>query len=199
MLASKLGWILTGRTQEPIEDITEPSMLILLYNSNILRGACLLTPDTLPTNPNLEEFCKLESLGIMVLPLLSDKERALKIFNETLKFEDDRYSVTLPWKEDRFCLPENRELALGRLKSLVNKFRNHPKLVEKYDGIIRNQVTLGIIEKVTTNRPDTTKHYIPHHPVINPEKTSTKIRVVYDASAKTNRNLNECLYPGPTM
>ena len=42
----------------------------------------------------------------------------------------------------------------------------------------------------------------PHHDVINPDKTSTKVRIVYDASAKINkgqRSLNECLYPGPTM
>ena len=49
---------------------------------------------------------------------------------------------------------------------------------------------------------DTTKHYIPHHTIINPDKASTKVRVVYDASAKIKKgqkSLNECLYPGPTM
>lgn len=93
-------------------------------------------------------------------------------------------------------------VGIWKLKYLVNKFRNHHKLVEKNDNIIQNQVTLGIIEKVTNNRPNTTKHYISQHPVINPEITSTKVRVVYDASAKPNRNqksLYECLYPGPTM
>ena len=54
---------------------------------------------------------------------------------------------------------------------------------------------------MTNNRKDTTNPYIPHHAVINPDKTSIKIRVVYDASAKINKgqkSLNECLYPGPT-
>ena len=80
--------------------------------------------------------------------------------------------------------------------------RYTPELIDKYDDIIQNQLKLGVIEKVTSNRKDTTKHYIPHHAVINPDKASTKVRVVYDASAKIKKgqkSLNECLYPGPTM
>ena len=44
--------------------------------------------------------------------------------------------------------------------------------------------------------------YIPHKAVIRPEAESTKIRVVYDASAKAHNgvpSLNECLHPGPPL
>ena len=132
----------------------------------------------------------------------SDKDKTLKIFNKTLRFKDERYRVTWPWKEDKSYLPENRRLAFDRFKSLVKKMKSNPQLVDKYDAIIQNQLQLGIIERVTSNEKDTTKHYIPHHAVINPDKTSTKVRIVYDASAKINkcqRSLNECLYPGPVM
>ena len=43
------------------------------------------------------------------------------------------------------------------------------------------------------------KHYIPHHAVVTPNKNAIKLRIVYDASTKTeksNANLNECLYHG---
>ena len=173
------------------------------YSTNTIKETGLLTPDqSFPTKPNLDDFWKLETIGINDSPLDSDKERALQIFDETLKFENNRYRVTWPWKEEKSCLPENRELAFGRLKSLVNKMRHTPELIDKYDDIIQNQLKLGVIEKVTNNRKDTTKHYIPHHAVINPDKASTKVRVVYDASAKIKKgqkSLNECLYPGPTM
>ena len=44
-------------------------------------------------------------------------------------------------------------------------------------------------------------HYLPHHPVIRKDKETTKLRVVYDASAKMNGNpsLNDCLYSGPSL
>ena len=203
MLASKLGWILTGRTTEVAEDTPEYNMLIMTHSTNTVKETSLPMPDkSFPTKPNLEDFWRLESIGIMDSPVDSDKDKALKIFNKTLRFEDKKYRVTWPWKEDKSCLPENRELAFGRFKSLVKKMKSNPQLVGKYDAIIQNQLQLGIIERVTSNEKDTTKHYIPHHAVIHPDKTSTKVQIVYDASAKINkgqRSLNECLYPGPTM
>ena len=43
-------------------------------------------------------------------------------------------------------------------------------------------------------------HYIPHHPVIRKDKSTTKLRIVYDTSAKTNGvSLNDCVYAGPAF
>ena len=40
-------------------------------------------------------------------------------------------------------------------------------------------------------------HYIPHDPVIRNETTTTKVRIVFDASASSNGpSLNSCLYKG---
>ena len=62
----------------------------------------------------------------------------------------------------------------------------------------------GIIERVESSEEgnENRKHYIPHHTVITPEKSTTKIRIVYDTSAKIKRNaksLNECLHRGPVI
>ena len=40
--------------------------------------------------------------------------------------------------------------------------------------------------------------YLPHHAVVQQHKTTTKLHVVYDASAKDDGpSLNECLYKSP--
>lgn len=111
--------------------------------------------------------------------------------------------VTWPWIEDHPNLSENYQLALGRLKSILQRLIKLPTLLEKYDAIIKEQLSKGIIEKVTEEMVEgPLKHYIPHHPVITPLKTTTKVRVVYDASSKTrlsNKSLNECLYRDPVI
>jgi len=46
------------------------------------------------------------------------------------------------------------------------------------------------------------KRCIPHHAIVTPTKNTTKVRVVYDASAKTrqiNKCLNDCLYRGQVI
>ena len=41
-------------------------------------------------------------------------------------------------------------------------------------------------------------HYLPHHAVIRRDKETAKLRVVYDASARSgDPTLNDCLYTGP--
>ena len=41
-------------------------------------------------------------------------------------------------------------------------------------------------------------HYLPHHAIIRKDKSTTKLRIIYDASVKTEGpSLNDCLYAGP--
>ena len=80
--------------------------------------------------------------------------------------------------------------------------KNNRELATQYDNVIQDQLRLGVIEKVKPGSSDSIKHYIPHHAVVNPSKATTKVRVVYDASAKTkqeNKSLNDCLYRGPVL
>ena len=62
--------------------------------------------------------------------------------------------------------------------------RNKPGLIQKYNDITTDQREKDIIEKVGSESSSLIQHYIPHHAVVNPTKAITKIRLLYDASAK---------------
>ncbi|XP_071150567.1 uncharacterized protein [Mytilus edulis] len=205
LLGSKLGWILTGRSQ--LSDEERENKMTMTVNGLLSITECCLnsTIDTCQQiKPSIEDFWKLETIGIQDCPYTSDDENTLSNFVTSLKMENGRYQVAWPWKEKLPELPENRELAYGRLKSLFQKMKNNPDLLNKYDEIIQDQCKKGIIEKVSNQCSKDTgiKHYIPHHAVVDPTKPTTKVRIVYDASAKSkqeNKSLNDCLHRGPVM
>ncbi|XP_052785982.1 uncharacterized protein LOC128221411 [Mya arenaria] len=203
LLSSKLGWLLSGRTNAVDDSVEDISMLILTHGKMVTESNLFTDVDkSLPTKPDLEDFWNVETIGITNPIDQSDDQTAMKNFKNTFKRSDGRYQVTWPWRDEYQELPENRGLALGRLKSLVNKIQRNPELMERYNATINNQLNNGIIEKVDRENCDGRKHYIPHHVVITPQKTSTKLRIVYDASAKTSKeykSLNDCLCRGPVL
>ncbi|KAK3736566.1 hypothetical protein QZH41_003141 [Actinostola sp. cb2023] len=149
--------------------------------------------------PDIKTLWSLESIGIKDDPQVSQDELLRQNFNDTVKLENGRYNVTWPWKEDCSLLPENYALARGRLNSLVKRLKHEPELLHKYNDVIQDQLKREIIEPVHQNQTDGPKHYIPHHPVVTPGHTTTKLRIVYDGSAKAkkeDKSLNECLHRG---
>uniref|UniRef100_A0A0M3IUX5 Integrase catalytic domain-containing protein n=1 Tax=Ascaris lumbricoides TaxID=6252 RepID=A0A0M3IUX5_ASCLU len=157
----------------------------------------------LPRNP--EEFWNLESIGIRDSATISDDDKAIQMFEATITRKGQRCEVGWPWKQGPWKLTNNYGLSLGRLKTLIRRLSENESLYEKYDEIIRQQESLGIIERV--NEADDWRkrgriYYIPHQPVITPSKTTTKVRIVYDASAKASKrehSLNEVILRGPVI
>ncbi|MCG8033321.1 MAG: DUF1759 domain-containing protein, partial [Candidatus Thiodiazotropha taylori] len=202
-LASKLGWILTGRTNDPENNVNETAMLILTYGNDVTESGLYTNMDEVyPHKPDLEDFWNVESIGVLEDSETRHDDIVRREFKENVKFENGRYQVTWPWKDKHPDLPVNRELALGRFKSSLLKMRNKPELLKTYDSIIKDQLEKGIIEKVSKITVDGPKHYLPHHAVFNPLKPTTKLRIVYDASAKSKKeynSLNDCLFRGPVL
>ena len=65
--------------------------------------------------------------------------------------------------------------------------------------MIKDQVERGIVEVVDkATFQGESIYYLLHHPVVREDKATTKLRIVYDASARTSGpSLNDCLYAGP--
>ena len=74
-------------------------------------------------------------------------------------------------------------------------------MLHEYDSIIREQTHRGIVEVVKDTSDDIRGrvHYLPHHAVIRYDKDTSKVRIVYDASARSSEgpSLNDCLETRP--
>ena len=118
-------------------------------------------------------------------------------FIESVSFQDGRYCVRLPWKSPRVTLPDNFNLSQKRLFNLLKRLRQTPHILAQYDETIQEQIRRGIVEVVNSSdiRPIGTTHYLPHHAMIKEDKQTNKLRIVYDASARSNGpSLNDFLY-----
>jgi hypothetical protein len=86
---------------------------------------------------------------------------------------------------------------------LVSRLKRDPELLSEYNHIIQDQLQSGSVERVPLNELDTTgAHYLPHHGVVRSEKETTKLRVVFDRSAKENESkqyINDHLETGPNF
>ena len=122
---------------------------------------------------------------------------------DSIRFNEHRYSVKLPWKVGCDLLPSNYITSLLRLKGQVKKLRREPKLLGEYDAIIKDQVSSGVIESVTQLESAEKVHYLPHLAVIRKDASTTKMRIVYDASSREGKgnsnSLNDCLRVGPSL
>ena len=91
-------------------------------------------------------------------------------------------------------------MSFKRLKSLLHRLHQDPELLYRYDNVIKDQLKQGIIEPCTDLIPALgTCHYLPHHAVVRQNSSTTKVRIVYDASARAANtpSLNDCLQKGP--
>ena len=158
----------------------------------------------------LEKLWAMEAFGVPETP--SDEEiaghkRAKDIMLSDLTFaEDNGYTVPYLWREgDRGTLRTNRSLALKRFTQLEKRFSKDSRFKALYveamslyleRGDALPECPLGLLESQPYN-----EWFLPHSAVIRESAESTKVRIVFDGSAKNDRgkSLNDCLLAGPPI
>ena len=195
-IETAFGWVLSG----PVLGLTfEPTVTCLstVHMMKVDASVCLAQQEIANLEMRLQAFWDLETLGI--------KESETSVYDnfmESVSFNNGRYCVQLPWKSPRVLLPDNFDLSQKRLFNLLKRLRQTPHILTQYDEIIQEQIRRGIVEVVDPTDIGSMgiTHYLPHHAVIKEDKQTSKLRIVYDASARSNGlSLNDCLYAGPTF
>ncbi|XP_058448762.1 uncharacterized protein LOC131428735 [Malaya genurostris] len=115
-----------------------------------------------------------------------------------------RYMVSLPFRDSVQELGNNRSLAMRRFLALERRFRKNPVLKQEYCKFIEEYEQLGHCQEVVESDDDIScsGYYLPHHAIFRLSSSTTKIRVVFDASAKSSRaekSLNDVLQVGATL
>ena len=177
---AKLGWVLSGPTSSEQSSHCSTNLVtthISDVESQPHNNSCL--------EGQLQLFWDIKSLGI-----LETEATLYDTFCTTLSLKDGRYEVTLLWREHHKPLPSNYQLCERRLVSLLRCLRKNPVLLRQYNSVIQEQIQQGIVEPVPEVDPESvTCHYLPRHAVIRSDKTTTKLRVVYDATTRQDHQL----------
>ncbi|GFU80907.1 DUF1758 domain-containing protein [Trichonephila clavipes] len=150
------------------------------------KNVMLTTSSFHVRNVSVKELWELDVLGITD-PLLNENTKEnfeLTDFKNKMKIlPDGRYKIKLPWKCNSENLPSNKELTWKRHLRMMNKLRNG-KFFEDYKSVFRHWEDLNIIERVPEVELNNECHYLPHRPVIKLDSATTKIRPVFNASAR---------------
>ena len=186
-----------GKEGEPVAEYTKLGWFIMSPGEEFDRSTMLLTQTS---QTDYEELCRLDVLGLADAPT-HDQETVYSEFKEQPKRDPERwYETGLPWRGNHPSLPNNKQGSLRRLNSLTKKLQREGHTTE-YNAIIQDQLKEGVVERAPAV-PTNQEFYIPHKAVIKETAESTKMRVMYDASARASPDapsLNECLYPGPSL
>ncbi|XP_055589329.1 uncharacterized protein LOC129741616 [Uranotaenia lowii] len=184
---SVFGWIISGVTEN---------------RQQISKTVCN-TASSMDLDEYLTRFWTCEEMG-SVRNYSPEEALCEEQFASTVRREEDgRYTVSLPKDGDATSrLGESRKMALQRFEKLENRLQRNTNLRQQYNLFVQEYLQLGHMRKVDLSQGESKKRcYLPHHPVFKEASTTTKLRVVFDASALTSNglSLNDTLLAGPVI
>ncbi|XP_073949686.1 uncharacterized protein [Choristoneura fumiferana] len=184
---SKLGWIISGsvisnQNHHTVCHVSE------LHDTDIDR--------------QLTRFWELD--GVSPVHNFTPEERICEqhFVDNTTRSEDGRFVVSMPLKESTKVLGDSYEMAKCRFLSLEKRLKREPEFRKNYNAFMTEYLKLGHMSRSDCKlNDDDVDCFLPHHGVIRESSTTTKLRVVFDASAvtKSGVSLNAIQMVGPTV
>ena len=194
---TNLGWVCFGPAL--VEEVEKPNSRS--HATRTYRSSSSVAETEL-LNETLRKFWDIESIGIRdtndTVLTLNDKA-VIDRAKETLVFKEGRYELGIPWKKGEPNFEDNYEMVFARLqrqeKSLLKR---GAEISKAYDQIINDYVNKGYVRKIQKAKEN--QWFLPHFPVVRQDKTTTKVRIVFDAAAKHDgKSLNDAIFSGPKL
>ena len=193
-LETDFGWVLGGCSGTP------PTTTQATANLVINHSLCYSTDELLRKFWEMEEAPKSND----ILATTPEEKEVLEHFeNSYTRLPDGKFVVSLPRSSEVKPLGESRTQAVRRFCSLERSLCNKGKFQE-VDTVIQEYLDLQhaeVVPQEDLHKDVSEVYYMPIHVVYKQSSTTTKVRAVFDASAKTasGHSFNDTLMVGPTV
>ena len=86
------------------------------------------------------------------------------------------------------------------MENTDKRLLKQPELGAKYYKIIDDYIKKGYLENANTNKGTDNRWFLTNFPIICPDKSTTKVTIVCDGSAKCGgKSLNDIIHQGPKI
>jgi len=172
-----LGWVINGPVRKSQAE---------LVTCNFIHAK----PESVETSleAQVQQFWNLDH-GHLVADtphaLSVEDNKAVKIWNDSIKLTDGHYIMDIPFRNKNPELPDNRVLAERHIQYLGKRLQKNPDLHKRYSAGIKDLINKGYAEEVDSkeNPQDGITWYLPHHNVVSPNKPD-KLRIMFDCAAE---------------
>ena len=185
---SSLGWILSGAVSN-------------VEGTKHLRSIHLQSNDSL--EKQLKMFWEIEE--IPKASILTEEEQLCEdhYVHNTSRLPNGAYQVRLP---RRATMPDqwanSHQIAKSCLFSLERKLNKKTEFRTEYNDALSKMIEANYMSKITIPNEKITDHYfLPHHAVIKESSNTTRLRPVFNASARNSEgnSLNDHLMIGANL
>ncbi len=186
---TRFGWVLAGKTTT---------------SSSLSRTAATHHITVASGDDILRQFWEIDETPRDGCNLSPQERSVMRHFSEThTRTESGRFVVPLPKNPQAKRLGESRSQTVRRFLSLERSLHAKGQFPE-FSAVMEEYFDLQHAELVPVadlQKPPEDVFYLPMHAVRKEHSTTTKIRAVFDASAKssTGVSLNDTLLVGPTV
>ena len=188
------GWMLVSDSQN--QQMQSSSSITTMFISTEVER-CL--------NQDLKKFWEVEE-SVIEKPVKPENKQAIQKFHKSVKYDPvtKKYTVSLPFINDDRNIASNYKVAEKQFYSLLKRFEAKPDLKYQYNEAMSEYINEGFAEQVPEDELYSTEpgiYYMPHRAVIKEENTTTKTRIVFNASSsgKNQVSLNDKLLIGPKL
>ncbi|XP_076397934.1 uncharacterized protein LOC143266219 [Megachile rotundata] len=185
LMKTQMGWVFGGRFKNSV--VPQPQVYNVVTNDELSK--------------QLTQFWEVETISTNEELLSHPCEE--HFIRTVTRHTDGRFIVQMPVTDDVKNLGNSEVMAANRFRNLERKLAKSPALRLDYVGFIREYIALGHMSKVSRHTLTNAclSYYLPHHAVIKETSTTTRVRVVFDGSAKTSTgiSLNDVQRVGPVV